>query len=146
MTGAFSERPLHADSLYRARERGRSRPPPDVPDLRSAGVGSGFRLVLDTGIHSMGWTRQQAIDFFRENSAKTEHDITVEVDRYIAWPGQALAYKLGELKIKQLRAEAERELGPKFDVRAFHDEVLAHGAIPLELLETNVRAWIARSR
>jgi len=105
-----------------------------------------IRLVLDTGIHSMGWTRQQAIDFFRENSAKTEHDITVEVDRYIAWPGQALAYKLGELKIKQLRAEAERELGPKFDVRAFHDEVLAHGAIPLELLETNVRAWIARSR
>ncbi len=105
-----------------------------------------IRLVLDTGIHSMGWTRQQAIDFFRENSAKTEHDITVEVDRYIAWPGQALAYKLGELKIKQLRAEAERELGSKFDVRAFHDEVLAHGAIPLELLETNVRAWIARSR
>lgn len=105
-----------------------------------------IRLVLDTGIHSMGWTREQAIDFFRENSAKTEHDITVEVDRYIAWPGQALAYKLGELKIKQLRAEAERELGPKFDVRAFHDEVLAHGAIPLDLLETNVRAWIARTR
>ncbi|MGI8619686.1 MAG: DUF885 domain-containing protein [Gemmatimonadaceae bacterium] len=105
-----------------------------------------IRLVLDTGIHSMGWTREQAIDFFRENSAKTEHDITVEVDRYIAWPAQALAYKLGELKIKELRAEAERELGPKFDVRAFHDEVLAHGAIPLDLLEANVRAWIARSR
>lgn len=105
-----------------------------------------IRLVLDTGIHSMGWTRQQAIDFFRENSAKTEHDITVEVDRYIAWPGQALAYKLGELKIKQLRAEAERELGAKFDVRAFHDEVLAHGAIPLDLLESNMRAWIARNR
>ena len=105
-----------------------------------------IRLVLDTGIHSMGWTREQAIDFFRENSAKTEHDITVEVDRYIAWPGQALAYKLGELKIKELRREAERELGPKFDVRAFHDEVLAHGAIPLDLLETNIRAWIARSR
>lgn len=105
-----------------------------------------IRLVLDTGIHSMGWTREQAIEFFRENSAKTEHDITVEVDRYIAWPGQALAYKLGELKIKQLRREAERELGPRFDVRAFHDEVLAHGAIPLDLLETNIRAWIARSR
>lgn len=105
-----------------------------------------IRLVLDTGIHSMGWTREQAIEFFRENSAKTEHDITVEVDRYIAWPGQALAYKLGELKIKELRREAERELGGKFDVRAFHDQVLAHGAIPLDLLETNIRAWIARSR
>lgn len=105
-----------------------------------------IRLVLDTGIHSMGWTREQAIEFFRENSAKTEHDIMVEVDRYIAWPGQALAYKLGELKIKELRAEAERELGPQFDVRAFHDEVLAHGAIPLDLLEVNVRAWIERSR
>jgi len=105
-----------------------------------------IRLVLDTGIHSMGWTREQAIEFFRENSAKTEHDITVEVDRYIAWPGQALAYKLGELKIKELRREAERELGPKFDVRAFHDEVLAHGATPLDLLETNIRAWIVRMR
>ncbi len=105
-----------------------------------------IRLVLDTGIHSMGWTREQAIDFFRENSAKTEHDITVEVDRYIAWPGQALAYKLGELKIKGLRREAESELGPNFDIRAFHDEVLAHGAIPLDLLETNIRAWVARRR
>lgn len=105
-----------------------------------------IRLVLDTGIHAMGWTRQQAIDYFRDNSAKAEHDITVEVDRYIAWPGQALAYKLGELKIKELRGLAERELGANFDIRAFHDEVLGHGAVPLDVLESNIRAWIARQK
>ncbi|HEX7181061.1 MAG TPA: DUF885 domain-containing protein [Thermoanaerobaculia bacterium] len=100
------------------------------------------RLVVDTGMHSMGWTRQQAIDYFKANAAKTEHDIVVEVDRYIVWPGQALAYKIGELKIKELRALAEKELGPKFDVRAFHDQVLGNGSLPLNLLEKNVRAWI----
>lgn len=101
------------------------------------------RLVVDTGIHSMGWSRQQAIDYFKANAGKTEHDITVEIDRYIVTPGQALAYKLGELKIKELRAFAEKELGAKFDVRAFHDEVLGRGALPLDLLEKNVRAWVA---
>ena len=102
-----------------------------------------IRLVLDTGIHSMGWTRDQAIAYFRENSAKTEHDIAQEVDRYIVWPGQALAYKLGELKIRELRRESERSLGDRFDVRRFHDEVLRHGAVPLDILERNVREWIA---
>jgi uncharacterized protein (DUF885 family) len=102
-----------------------------------------IRLVLDTGIHSMGWTREQAIEFFTANSAKTAHDIAQEVDRYIAWPGQALAYKIGELKIKELRAEAERTLGDRFDVRAFHDEVLRHGAVPIDVLEQLVRQWIA---
>jgi uncharacterized protein (DUF885 family) len=101
-----------------------------------------IRLVLDTGIHSMGWTRDQAIAYFRDNSAKTEHDIAQEVDRYIVWPGQALAYKLGELKIRELRRESERVLGERFDVRRFHDEVLRHGAVPLDILERNVREWI----
>lgn len=101
-----------------------------------------IRLVVDTGMHAKGWTRQQAIDYFKANAGKAEHDIVVEVDRYIVWPGQALAYKIGELKIKELRAYAEKELGPKFDIRAFHDHVLGNGALPLDLLEKNVKAWV----
>jgi uncharacterized protein (DUF885 family) len=101
-----------------------------------------IRLVVDTGMHAKGWTRQQAIDFFKANAGKAEHDIVVEVDRYIVWPGQALAYKIGELKIKELRAHAEKELGSKFDVRTFHDRVLGNGALPLDLLEKNVRGWV----
>jgi len=101
-----------------------------------------IRLVVDTGMHALGWSRQQAIDYFKENAAKQEHDIIVEIDRYIVWPGQALAYKLGELKFKELRAYAEQELGESFDIRAFHDEVLGKGAVPLELLDANVRAWV----
>jgi uncharacterized protein (DUF885 family) len=100
------------------------------------------RLVVDTGLHSMGWTRQQAIDFFAEHAAKTLQDITVEVDRYIVWPGQAVGYKIGQLKIRELRTKAERRLGPKFDVRAFHDVVLGQGAVPLDVLETMVDDWI----
>jgi uncharacterized protein (DUF885 family) len=104
------------------------------------------RLVVDTGMHAKGWSRQRAIDYFMANAAKTENDVIVEIDRYLVWPGQALAYKLGELKLKELRAYATKELGPKFDVRVFHDEVLRHGAIPLELLESNIREWVARSK
>jgi uncharacterized protein (DUF885 family) len=100
------------------------------------------RLVVDTGMHSMGWTRQQAIDFFRENTSKTDQDITVEVDRYIVWPGQALAYKIGQMKIRELRTRAEKELGNRFDVRKFHDAVLEQGDVPLDLLETHVDAWM----
>jgi uncharacterized protein (DUF885 family) len=102
-----------------------------------------IRLVVDTGMHTMGWTRQQAIDYFKANSAKADHDIEVEIDRYIVTPGQALAYKIGELKIKELRAYSEKELGPKFDIRAFHDHVLGNGAVPLDLLEKNIKAWVA---
>jgi uncharacterized protein (DUF885 family) len=104
------------------------------------------RLVVDTGMHAKGWTRQQAIDFFVANSSKPLHDIEVEIDRYLAWPGQALAYKLGELKIKELRAHAERELGEKFDVRAFHDAVLGEGPLPLSLLETRMKDWVTTKK
>ncbi len=104
------------------------------------------RLVVDTGMHAKGWTRQQAIDFFVANSSKPLHDIEVEIDRYIVWPGQALAYKVGELKIKELRANAERELGPAFDIRAFHDELLGAGPLPLSLLETRMKEWIVRQK
>jgi uncharacterized protein (DUF885 family) len=104
-----------------------------------------IRPVLDTGIHSMGWSRQQAIDYFMANSSKTEHDVTVEVDRYIIWPGQATAYKIGELKFKELRAYATKQLGDKFDVRKFHDCLLENGAVPLDIVDRHVRGWVARS-
>ncbi|RMH39860.1 MAG: DUF885 domain-containing protein, partial [Gammaproteobacteria bacterium] len=102
-----------------------------------------IRLVVDTGMHSMGWSRQKAIDYFLANAPKTVHDVTVEVDRYLAWPGQALAYKIGQLKILELRQKARAQLGERFDIRAFHDEVLKHGAVPLAVLEANVMRWIA---
>jgi uncharacterized protein (DUF885 family) len=103
------------------------------------------RLVVDTGLHSMGWTREQAIDYFRANTAKTDQDIVVEVDRYIVWPGQALGYKMGQLKIRELRTNAERQLGPRFNVRGFHDVVLGQGAVPLDVLERQVQAWVKSS-
>lgn len=100
------------------------------------------RLVVDTGIHVLGWTRQQAIDFMADNTALSETNIAAEVDRYITWPGQALAYKIGEIKIRDLRQLSEDTLGPLFDLRAFHDELLSQGALPLNILETRMRDWI----
>ena len=101
------------------------------------------RLVVDTGMHAKGWSRQQAIDFFLANSPKTEQDVVNEIDRYIAWPGQALAYKIGQLKISALRQQAQRELGAAFDLRDFNDAVLATGSVPLDTLETRIGGWIA---
>lgn len=101
------------------------------------------RLVVDTGIHARGWTRQQAIDFFKDNAAKTELDIVNEIDRYIGNPGQALAYKIGQLKILELRRHAEQTLGERFDIRNFHDALLGGGALPLEILETRMNRWLA---
>ncbi len=105
-----------------------------------------IRLVVDTGMHHLGWSRQQAIDYFMLNAGKQEHDVIVEIDRYIVWPGQALAYKIGELKIKELRAYATDALGEDFDIRAFHDEVLGKGAVPLSVLEANILAWVAKQK
>ena len=102
------------------------------------------RLVVDPGMHALGWSRQQAIDFMLENSALSELNITNEVDRYIAWPGQACGYKIGELKIRELRARAEERLGSTFDVREFHDVILTAGAMPLPVLEKRVDTWLLR--
>ena len=101
------------------------------------------RLVVDTGLHALGWSRQQAIDYMAKNTALSLHNIESEVDRYITWPGQALAYKIGELKIRELRQRAEKTLGEKFDVRAFHEVLLQQGALPLEILEQQVDKWLA---
>ncbi len=101
------------------------------------------RLVVDTGIHHYGWSREQAVDYLKTRTALSEHEVNTEVDRYISWPGQALAYKLGELTIRRVRAKAERELGPRFDIRKFHDVVLSLGSVPLEVLEARIDTFIA---
>jgi len=100
------------------------------------------RLVVDTGMHYKGWTRQQAIEFFKDNAAKKEADIINEIDRYISWPGQALAYKIGQLKMLELRKKAEQALGDDFDIKVFHDELLGGGAVPMEILETRMNRWL----
>ena len=105
-----------------------------------------MRLVVDTGLHAKGWTREQAIRFMRENSSMAESDVVSEVERYIVWPGQALGYKLGQFAIRDLRNEAEAALGHKFDVRAFHRQVLIDGALPLDVLKAKLRAWIAAQK
>lgn len=102
------------------------------------------RLVIDTGVHHKGWSREQALAYLRDNTALSEHEVTTEVDRYISWPGQALSYKLGEITLMRLRREAEAALGNQFDARAFHDTVLAQGSVPLPVLESQVRAWVTQ--
>jgi uncharacterized protein (DUF885 family) len=105
-----------------------------------------IRLVIDTGVHSQHWTRQQMVDFFHDHSGMDETTIQTEVDRYIAWPGQALAYKIGQLKLLELRDRAKKALGDKFDLRAFHDEVVGSGALPLDVLSDQIDGWIAAQK
>ena len=102
------------------------------------------RLVVDVGLHWKGWSRRQAIDYMVAQTGKMEHDVTVEVDRYLIWPGQALAYKIGELCISRLRRLAAETLGEGFDLRGFHDEILTHGPMPLDVLENRIKSWIDR--
>jgi len=104
------------------------------------------RLVVDTGIHSKGWSRDQVVEFFRKSGAVDEPTIQSETDRYISWPAQALSYKLGQLKIRELRTRAQNELGSKFDIRTFHDEILNGGALPLDMLEARTVQWIAQQK
>ncbi len=111
-----------------------------------ADIWRAIRLVVDTGVHSKHWTRQQMVDFFHEHSAIDETNIQAEVDRYIAWPGQALGYKMGQLKILELRQRAQTALGPKFSLKAFHDVVLDSGALPMDVLEQQVNGWIAAQK
>jgi uncharacterized protein (DUF885 family) len=132
---------LYAESL--GEELGRYKDPYSKFGQLTYEMWRAVRLVVDTGMHSMGWTRQQALDYFRENTGKSDQDITAEVDRYIVWPGQALAYKIGQMKIRELRTNAEKELGANFDVRSFHDAALQEGSVPLTVLETHMNTWTA---
>jgi uncharacterized protein (DUF885 family) len=116
-------------------------PPSDYGRLRSE-LFRAVRLVVDTGIHEMGWSRQQVVDYMRKANCVDEPTIQSETDRYIAWPAQALSYKLGQLKIRELRDRAQKQLGPKFDLRTFHDEILSGGTLPLDLLDQRVQSWI----
>ena len=104
------------------------------------------RLVIDTGLHHKGWSRDKALAYLRDHTALSEHEVTTEVDRYISWPGQALSYKLGEIRIVALRAEAEKQLGARFDIRAFNDAVLAQGSVPLPVLDEQIHRFIAERK
>ena len=105
-----------------------------------------IRLVVDTGVHSEHWTRQQMVDYFHAHSSLDEPTVQSEVDRYIAWPAQALAYKAGQMKILELRDRAQKALGAKLDLKAFHDEVVDAGAMPLDMLDTRINTWIATQK
>jgi uncharacterized protein (DUF885 family) len=105
-----------------------------------------IRLVVDTGIHLKGWTRDQVVQFFHDHSSQPESLVQSETDRYIAWPGQALGYKVGQLTILRLREQAKQALGDRFDIRAFHDEVLGAGALPMDVFEERMEAWIAQRK
>lgn len=105
-----------------------------------------IRLVVDTGVHYKHWTRDQVVQYFHDHSAIDEPNVQSETNRYISWPGQALSYKMGQLKILELRARAQKELGSKFDIREFHDQVIDSGAVPLDVLEQQINEWIAQKR
>jgi uncharacterized protein (DUF885 family) len=139
-TAYFEGWGLYAESL--GRDLGFYTDAYDYVGALSAEIWRAIRLVADTGLHAKGWTRQQAIDYMLANSAIGATDAAAEIDRYIAIPGQALAYKLGELKIKELKARAQRELGPRYDVKAFHRQILVDGALPLDVLDAKIDRWI----
>jgi uncharacterized protein (DUF885 family) len=103
------------------------------------------RLVVDTGIHALGWTRDEVVDFMASNTALSIHEVNTETDRYISWPGQALSYKIGELKIRELRQKAEESLGSEFDIREFHEVILGQGTVTLDILEQRINAYIERN-
>jgi uncharacterized protein (DUF885 family) len=140
--GAFSEGwGLYSEKL--AKEMGFDQDPYHDFGRLSGEIWRAIRLVVDTGIHAKGWTREQSIAFFRDNTALAEHEITTEVDRYISWPGQALSYYLGEMAILEGRKKAEASLGSKFDIRYFHDTVLQLGSVPLPVLNARLDRFIA---
>jgi uncharacterized protein (DUF885 family) len=131
---------LYAEEL--GKEVGLYRDPVSDYGRLSSELFRAVRLVVDTGIQAQGWTREQVVDFFRKSGAIDEPTIQTETDRYIAWPAQALAYKLGQLKFRELRERAQKELGPKFNIRAFHDEMLSGGVLPLDVLDSRTNGWI----
>ena len=131
---------LYAESL--GAELGLYRDPYARYGAYNGEIWRAIRLVVDTGIHALGWSRDQALEYFYDKSGRTDHDVVVEVDRYIVWAGQALAYKIGELALQDLRRRASTALGDAFDVREFHDEILRHGCLPLDILERQVERWI----
>ena len=135
---------LYTESL--GKELGLYTDPYQYFGMLSAEIHRAIRLVVDTGIHTKGWTREQAIKYSLENEPLTEDKVIAEVERYIAIPGQALAYKIGQLKILELRRKSERELGAKFNIRDFHDEILKDGSLPLDVLERKINEWIARKQ
>ena len=135
---------LYSESL--GKELGLYTDPYQYFGMLSAEMHRAIRLVVDTGIHSKGWTREQAIKYSLQNEAESEEGIISEIERYMANPGQALSYKIGQLKIRQLRAKAESELGDKFDIAQFHNQVLESGCLPLALLETKIDKWIASKK
>jgi uncharacterized protein (DUF885 family) len=140
-TNAYGEGwALYAESL--GKELGLYKDPYSYYGRLSNEIFRAIRLVVDVGIHAKGWTRDEAIKFMTENSSSGKSDIGAEIDRYISWPGQALAYKMGELKIMEMRAKCEKQLGDKFDIRAFHDEIIKDGAIPLDILETKMQEYV----
>jgi uncharacterized protein (DUF885 family) len=131
---------LYAESL--GRELGLYADPQQAFSRLSSELFRAVRLVVDVGLHRKGWTRERALKFMMEHTMASESGAALEIDRYIALPGQALAYKIGQLKISAIRAKAEKVLGPKFDIRAFHDELLKDGALPLDLLEAKMDVWM----
>lgn len=135
---------LYAESL--GRELGVYTDPYQYFGALAGELWRAIRLVLDTGIHAKGWTREQAIRYALDNSSNSETSTVSEVERFMSIPGQALAYKVGQMKITELRRRAERELGPKFDIKAFHRAVLIDGALPLDALEAKIDRWIAERR